>query len=183
VPVLAVGGAAILLAIALAVAMSRGIGGVRLGEADAGFELAADFTLPTFEGETFTLSDHADGPVFIYFWASWCAPCKREAPLIERLWPEYEAEGYTFVGVNIQDSEQDARAFIEEFGLTFPMVSDDGRFSAATDDSGSVYLDYGVYGLPEGFFLRPGMVVSQKFLGELNERVFREMLGRIAEES
>ena len=181
--VLVAGGAAIVLAGALALAMSRGIGGVRLGEADAGFELAADFTLPTFGGETFTLSDHADGPVFVYFWASWCAPCTREAPLIERLWPEYQAAGYTFVGVNIQDGERDARTFIEELGLTFPMVSDDGRFSAATDDSGSVYLDYGVYGLPEGFFLRPGMVVSQKFLGELTERLFREMLGRIAEES
>lgn len=169
--VLIAGGAALLLASTLALAMSRGVGGERLGATDAGFEIAAGFTLPTFDGGSFTLSEHSDGPVFIYFWASWCLPCRLEAPVIQRLWPEYEAAGYAFVGINILDSERDARAFIEEFGLTFPN---------ATDDSGSVYLEYGVYGLPEAFFLRPGLVVSQKFIGELNEQEFRAMLGRLA---
>ncbi len=114
---------------------------------------------------------HSDRPVFIYFWASWCAPCYREAPVIQQLWPEFEAAGYRFVGVNIMDHEQDARAFIEEFGLTFPM---------AYDAAGDVYLEYGVYGLPEAFFLEPGLRVDQKFVGELHEQELREMLGRIA---
>ena len=109
--------------------------------------------------------------MFIYFWASWCAPCAREAPLIERLWPEFERAGYTFVGVNLLDSEGDARAFIERYGLSFPLVTDDGS---------GIYLEYGVYGLPEAFFLRPGLVVSQKFIGELSEEQFRRMLGRLA---
>ena len=165
------GGSALLLAGALAVATSRGIGGPELGATGTGFEIAADFTLPTFDGGSFTLSEHSRGPVFVYFWASWCLPCRLEAPLIQRLWPEFEAAGYTFIGVNILDSERDARAFIEEFELTFPM---------ATDDSGSVYLEYGVYGLPEAFFLRPGLVVRQKFIGELTEQEFRAMLGRLA---
>jgi cytochrome c biogenesis protein CcmG/thiol:disulfide interchange protein DsbE len=167
--VLIAGGAALLLAGALALALSRGIGGPELGASDTGFEIAADFALPTFDGGSFTLSEHSDGPAFIYFWASWCLPCRLEAPVIQRLWPEFETAGYTFVGVNILDSESDARAFVEEFDLTFPMVS---------DDSGGVYLEYGVYGLPEAFFLRPGMVVSEKFIGELNEQELRAMLGR-----
>ena len=163
---LGAGGLVLALAVTLAVAMSRGVGAERLGEVDAGFVTAPDFTLPTFDGESITLSDHAEGSVFIYFWASWCGPCYREAPLIERLWPEYEAAGHTFLAVNILDREKDARAFIEEFGLTFPnLIGDD-----------SVYLEYGVYGLPEAFFVRPGMALDAKFIGELTEPEFRAML-------
>lgn len=168
---IAVAGAALLvLAATLGFAMSRGVGGQRLGETDAGFAVANDFTLPLFDGGSFTLSDYAGGPVFVYFWASWCAPCFREAPLIQRLWPEYRDAGYAFLGVNIQDREQDARAFSERFALTFPL---------ATDAVGDVYLDYGVYGLPESFFIRPGLEVSRKFIGELTEPDFRSMLDRL----
>ena len=162
------------LVVVLMVAMFRGVGDSPLGATDASFEIAADFTLPSFDGGSFTLSEYADGPVFVYFWASWCTPCVREAPLIERLWPEYEAAGYAFVGVNVQDSERDARAFIERFSVTFPTVFDRGE---------GVYLDYGVFGLPEAFFLRPGLVVNQKFLGELVEGELRDMLRRIDVES
>ena len=171
--VLSVGAAALLLSGALAVGVARGVGDSPFGAADAGFEIAADFTLPAFDGEPITLSQYAGGPIFVYFWASWCGPCVREAPLIERLWPEFAAAGYTFVGVNVLDRDTDARAFIEQFGLTFPMAAG-GR--------SQIYVEYGVYGLPEGFFLHPGMVVSQKFIGELTEDRFREMLARIEPE-
>lgn len=171
--VVVVGAAVLALAAVLAVGLSRGVGDSPLGEVEAGFTAAADFTLPTFDGGSFTLSDYSDGPVFIYFWASWCAPCFREAPLIERLWPEFEAAGYTFVGVNMLDAERDARAFIEQFDLSFPLVI----------DAGDVYLAYGVYGLPEAFFIRPGLFVNQKFIGELTEPVLREMLAALIEGS
>ena len=87
--------------------------------------------------------------------------------MIQRLWPEYEADGYTFIGINILDSNRDASEFIEEFGLSFHSVA---------DDEGDVYLEYGVYGLPEAFFLRPGLIVSRKLIGELSEQEFREIL-------
>lgn len=192
--VVVAGAAALALAGVLAIGLSRGVGDSPLGEMEAGFVEAADFTLPTFDGGLFTLSEHADGPLFIYFWASWCAPCFREAPLIERLWPEFEAAGYTFVGVNILDSEADARAFIEAFELSFPLVisldseQDARAFIDAFDlplrpvmESIDIYLAYGVYGLPEAFFIRPGLVVNQKFIGALTEPVFRQMLAALAE--
>lgn len=169
--VLCAGGAVLLLAGSLAFAMQRGIGGPESGSTEAGFETAADFTLPLFDGGTFRLSDHADGPVFVYFWASWCAPCREEAPLIERLWPEFQAAGYTFVGVATWDNEGDSRRFAEEFGLTFPLVS------GVAD---ATYLDYGVYGLPEAFFLRPGLQLHERFIGELSEGELRRMLAEIA---
>lgn len=166
---------AVAVLIVLAVAMQRGVGSSPLGRTDAGFTRASAFVLPTIDGTgSFDLSDHADGPVFVYFWASWCAPCREEAPLIERLWPEYRQRGYSFVGVNILDAERDARAFVREFQLTFPLVR---------DVEGTAYLDYGVYGLPEAFFLRPGLLVSEKFNGALGEREFRAMLDKLQERS
>ena len=170
-----VGLAAVALLAVLALAMREGVGASPVGRTAAGFAQASSFVLPTLEGDaTFDLDDHAGGPLFVYFWASWCAPCREEAPIIERLWPEYRALGYTFVGVNILDAERDARAFVAEYRLTFPVVR---------DVEGAVYLDYGVYGLPEGFFLRPGLLVSEKFNGALGEREFRAMLAHLQEAS
>jgi cytochrome c biogenesis protein CcmG/thiol:disulfide interchange protein DsbE len=153
--------------------MRGGVGQPPLGAIDPGFTTASAFELPLLsagsagEAGTFALGEYRERPVFVYFWASWCTPCKREAPLIQRLWPEFEARGYTFVGVNIQDHEQDARRFIEEHGLSFPQVR---------DREGAVYLEYGVYGLPESFFLKPGLLVHEKYLGEFSEAVLRERL-------
>ena len=172
--VIVVGVASFALAGVLALGIARGVGDSPLGEVEVGFNEAADFTLPRFDGGTFTLSEYTDGPIFIYFWASWCAPCFREAPLIERLWPEFRAAGYMFVGVNILDSEDSARAFIAEYELSFPMLR---------DADGQVYLDFGVNGVPEGYFLSPGLEVESRFVGELQEDEFRELLGRIGEAS
>ena len=170
-----VGLAAVALLVILAAAMRRGVGDSPIGSTDAGFTAASSFALPTLDGTgSFDVDAHASGPLFVYFWASWCAPCREEAPVIERLWPEYRARGYTFVGVNILDAERDARRFADEFALTFPLVR---------DVEGTVYLDYGVYGLPEAFFLRPGLLVSEKFNGALDEQEFRTMLAKLQEGS
>ena len=167
--VAAVGVVAALLIVVMGIAMFRDVGAPELGDAVTEFEAAPDFELATLDGSSFVLTEHADQPVFIYFWASWCGPCETEAPLIQELWPEYEARGYTFVGVNIWDGEDDARDFVERHELTFPVVIDDG----------STYLDYGVYGLPEAFFLRPGLDLEEKYIGALTEEPFRERLEAI----
>jgi cytochrome c biogenesis protein CcmG/thiol:disulfide interchange protein DsbE len=165
-----VGAGGIALALVLAIAMSRGIGGPELGEADAGFTSAADFSLETLDGDEVRLASYADRPVFLYFWASWCAPCRSEAPVIQQLWAEYEAAGYAFIGINMLDSEAGAREFVDEFGMTFPVLR---------DVAGDVYLEYGVYGLPEAFFLRPGLEVQEKYIGEITAEVLREKLSAI----
>jgi cytochrome c biogenesis protein CcmG/thiol:disulfide interchange protein DsbE len=125
-------------------------------------------------GATYDLAAYRGKVVLVNFWASWCAPCREEAPVIERLWHEYRERGYTFVGVNILDTERDARAFAIEERFTFPVVR---------DVEGAVYLDYGVYGIPEAFFLRPGQLVNEKFNGALGEPEFRAMLDSLEEAS
>ncbi len=80
------------------------------------------------------------------FWASWCVPCRQEAPLLEATWRAYRDQGVVFVGVNFQDEERAARRFLDEFGITFPNGPDPGS---------RIAIDYGVYGIPELFFHRP----------------------------
>jgi peroxiredoxin len=114
------------------------------------FRSAPVKTLPNFElrslsgSGTTTNAGLKGSPVVLNFFASWCAPCRDEAPLLERAWRDYRDRGVRFVGVNYQDTPSRARHFVEEFGITFPVVVDDeGRLARALD----------VYGLPQTFFL------------------------------
>ncbi|MDA0352279.1 MAG: TlpA disulfide reductase family protein [Chloroflexi bacterium] len=170
--VAAVGTVAAALIVAMGVAIARDVGGTDVGATDSSLSSGIDFDLPRFDGSRFILSEHATAPVFIYFWASWCGPCEDEAPVIQKLWPEYEALGYTFVGVNIWDGEDAAREFVNRHGLTFPVV---------IDGDGTAYLDYGVISIPEAFFLKPGLVVDRKYIGVLTEAPLRERLAAIGE--
>lgn len=137
----------------------------------AKFTVAPDFTLPTFDGGQLTLSSYDDRPVLLFFWASWCVPCQQEAPYIQRAWPEYERRGFVFMGVNVSDSEADARAFIERNGFTFPV---------ARDQQGRVYLNYGLDLVSESFFLRPGRQVQSRFINGLTEQSLAENLEALA---
>ncbi|MFA7248812.1 MAG: TlpA disulfide reductase family protein [Dehalococcoidia bacterium] len=171
--VLAAGvGVALVLVIGmLAYAMTRGVGATPSGRRDVGGRQMAPFSLARFDGTPFVLNQPAPGPVFVYFWASWCVPCQAEAPVIQKLWPEYEKRGYTFVGVNIWDAESDARRFIDQQGLTFPVVA---------DANGRVYVDYGVEALPDSYFLEPGLRARIRYQGALTEPTLRELLDELA---
>jgi len=117
---------------------------------------APAFRLPRFDGGTLALSDLRGKYVLVNFWASWCVPCKDEAPLLERAWRDYRRRGLVVVGINIQDLEPEARRFIAETQSTYPQVRDrDGAVSRA----------YGATGVPETFFIdRDGRIV-RKFPG------------------
>jgi cytochrome c biogenesis protein CcmG/thiol:disulfide interchange protein DsbE len=105
---------------------------------------APEFELSTLDGGTLSSEDLKGHPVVVNFWASWCVPCREEAPLLERTWRRYKDDGIVFVGVNIKDAESDAKAFVEEFDITYPVVRDlDQRLTRS----------FGVQGLPETFFI------------------------------
>ncbi len=130
---------------------------------------AGDFTLPLFNGGEITLSSLKGKPVVINFWASWCPPCRDEAPILEKVWRSYREKGVTFIGVDIQDKAEDALAYIEEFDITYP----NGQ-----DTDGRITIDYGVGGIPVTFFVdRDGLIVS-RWVGAINEAL---LVARIEE--
>ena len=112
------------------------------------------------DADQFRLYDRLGAPVVINFWASWCPPCRQESPHFQRLWQRYRERGIVFVGVDIQDTEEDALAYIQEFGLTFPNVR---------DPDGAVSIDYGVIGLPVTFFIGTDGIVRGRWVGAIPE--------------
>ena len=127
---------------------------------------AASFALTSFEGQPVTLAALRGKVVVLNFWASWCYPaCYEEAPVLERGWRAYRERGVVVVGVDIQDKEEAGRKFIREFSLTFPN---------APDPAGKVSIDYGVYGVPETFFIDRQGRIRVKHVSAVTEQVFRD---------
>jgi cytochrome c biogenesis protein CcmG/thiol:disulfide interchange protein DsbE len=119
---------------------------------------APPFTLTLFDGSTLALDRLRGKVVFLNFWASWCPPCRAEARLLEAAWQKYREQGVVFVGVNIQDEEESARAFLQEFGITYPNGLDRGA---------RIAIEYGVWGLPETFFIDRDGRITYKHVGAL----------------
>lgn len=156
------------LATLLGFGLSRGDGTGATN--DSVGRVAPDFNLPSLDGGTVSLSQFRGRPVFVYFWASWCVPCREEAPGIEATWRDYRGRGVAFLGVNMQDSDDAARAFVREFNTTFPTLR---------DRDGSVYIDYGVYGVPEAFFVDARGTIAQRWIGPLTAEDLRTALDRL----
>ena len=121
---------------------------------------APGFTLDLMDGGQVTMSQLSGRPVVINFWASWCAPCRNEAAGLERTWRAYEERGVVFVGIDIQDSEEDARLYLNEFDVTYP----NGR-----DVDGKITVDYGVVGLPVTFFVNEKGLIERRWVGAIPE--------------
>jgi cytochrome c biogenesis protein CcmG/thiol:disulfide interchange protein DsbE len=127
------------------------------------------------EDGVLTDEDLAGAPVVINFWASWCIPCKEEAKLLQDTYERYRAEGVVFLGVNIKDANVDAQAFIEEYDITYPVVSDPSEVLAN---------DLGVNGIPETFFIdAEGAFVGTAAGQRQAQRGGTVVLGPVSEES
>jgi cytochrome c biogenesis protein CcmG/thiol:disulfide interchange protein DsbE len=118
---------------------------------------APDFTLSTLEGDgTIRLSDLRGQIVVLNFWASWCAACRVEHPNFVVAWNRYRDRGVVFLGVVYQDSPSAARGYMQEMGGDWPNVVDPDTRTA---------LAYGVFGVPETFFIDRDGVIRHKQIG------------------
>ena len=86
--------------------------------------LAPSFSATTLDGQPIRLADYTGRPVVLNFWGSWCTPRRGEQPGLEKLWQEFRGAGVQFLGVNIRDSRGSARAFQEEFKVSYPSIFD-----------------------------------------------------------
>jgi cytochrome c biogenesis protein CcmG/thiol:disulfide interchange protein DsbE len=103
--------------------------------------------------------------VVLNFWASWCAPCKDEAPALEQAWQRWREQDVAVVGVDLQDLDSDARRFVERYGLTYPILRDRKNWT---------WGHYGLTGLPETWFVdREG-----RLAGRINGPVTAAVLDR-----
>ncbi len=122
---------------------------VQRGETPA----APPLSLPALDGgKAISLADFRDRAVVLNFWASWCLPCKEEAPMLQAAWRRHRSKGLVVLGVNAQDFRTDARRFVERYGLTYPVVH---------DGPGASLGRYGLTGFPETWWVdRRGRLVA-----------------------
>ena len=131
------------------------------------------FTMPLFDryrpeyGTTFDTAAAREGPLIVNFWASWCLPCREEMPVLEASWREHRDE-VLFVGVNTQEtSKKDAQALMNEFGLTYPN---------GVDESNRINIDFGLFGLPETFFIRSDGTLQYRHSGAVTQEIMNEQI-------
>lgn len=132
---------------------------------------APDVVGTTLDGGTFRLSDHRGEVVALNVWASWCAPCRAEAPVLAKAAADYAAEGVQFVGLDTRDSDTSARSFLQKFGVTYPNVIDgDGRLQLLFADS------LPPQAIPSTVFIDRQGRVAARALGKVSDSTLRGML-------
>ena len=122
---------------------------------------APAFTLDRLDREgQLSVADLKGKAVVVNFWASWCVPCRDEAPVLQTTYERYRDQGLVVLGVDVNDFRQDARRFMKRYGLTYPLVY---------DGKGSTVGKWGVRGFPETFFVdRTGKLVGERIEGAVD---------------
>jgi cytochrome c biogenesis protein CcmG, thiol:disulfide interchange protein DsbE len=114
------------------------------------------------------IADYRGRWVLVNFWASWCAPCRSEAPALENFQRQHSPEGFTVLGINLDDTRDDAIAFVRRYGLTYPQLR---------DGDGSDRRDaYGMTGFPESFLVDPAGKLAVIRRGPVDERYLAEQV-------
>jgi peroxiredoxin len=132
---------------------------------------APRITGPTLDGGSIDTADFVGDVVLLNVWASWCAPCRAEAPILQSLWQETESQGVQFVGLDTRDTDRAAQAFVERFGITYPNVIDrDGERQLLFGDS------LPPQAIPSTVIIDRQGRVAARALGKVSESTLRGLL-------
>lgn len=151
--------------------LGLGLYGTLQGRTETG--LAPDFDLLLYDGSTLTLSEQRDKIVMVDIWASWCIPCREEAAMLEQIWRDYRDDGFLLIGVAYTDTDRGARAFLEEFDITYPNGPDIGL---------NIYESYRVQGVPEKFLIDHNGEIRKVFVGPAGEQAYRQEIEALLRE-
>lgn len=140
--------------------LSKGSSGVALGEP------APASSLPRLEGgDSGSLAEYRGRWVLVNFWASWCVPCREEAPALERFQRRHGGGDFTVLGIDSRDLSGDGRAFVRRFDLSYPQLRD--------GDGGAAH-DFGTTGVPENFLVDPTGRVRLLVRGPVSEEYLND---------
>jgi len=138
-----------------------GLGIISIGRAtDVRPRPAPDFVLTSFDGQRIQLSDYRGRIVVLNFWATWCPPCREEAPVLQRAAERLESAGVTILGIDVWDDQAAAIEFLNETGVTYPNAEDTTRL---------IPVEFGVTGLPETFVIDRQGVLVRRWVGPLSD--------------
>jgi cytochrome c biogenesis protein CcmG/thiol:disulfide interchange protein DsbE len=124
----------------------------------------------TVQGGEMSAADLAGKVAVVNFWATWCAPCEREQPALQRAWEAYKDKGVAFVGVNARDNDAAARAWIERFGVTYPSV---------VDEAGAWADDFGFVGLPDTYVVDASGTIRYQITGATTQEQLSGVLDQL----
>ncbi len=136
-------------------------------DTDLSGQMAADFTLSDLAGKKHNLKNQRGKVVMLDFWASWCGPCRRQMPAVDKLYQEFKKKGLVVYAVNQRESSEKARSYLEQYKYTT---------TALLDQKGEVGTQYKVQGIPTLVIIdRQGKIVAH-FVGVRPEETLREGL-------
>lgn len=136
--------------------------------------IAPAVTGVTLDGQSFDLASLRGEVVVLNVWASWCAPCRSEAPTLQGLWSELQDDGVRFIGLDTRDSPAAAKAFIDRFGITYPnVVDEDGRIQLLFRDT------LPPQAIPSTVVIDQQGRVAARLLGEVSEASLRGVIDEV----
>jgi peroxiredoxin len=131
---------------------------------------APDFALVDLDGIEHQISKYRGQGVFLNFWGTWCAPCKKEMPAMGRQYEVYKEQGVQILAVNIAESDFKVRSFAKQYGMNFPTLIDKTK---------SVMQTYNVKPLPTTFLINPEGKIVRIITGEMSENDIKEYMEEI----
>lgn len=131
---------------------------------------APDFALIDMNGEKHQLSDYKGQGVFLNFWGTWCKPCEREFPLMDKHYQDYKDQGLQILAVNIGESDFAVQKYVDRKGLTFPVLIDANK---------SVMETYNINPLPTTMLVNPEGKIEKIITGEMSDEAIKGNMEQI----
>ncbi|RAW11546.1 TlpA family protein disulfide reductase [Paenibacillus taichungensis] len=135
--------------------------------------IAPDFELNSLDGKIFKLSDFRGQKVIVNMWATWCPPCRAEMPDMQKFYDKYADENTTVIAINMTTSEKSVdriSVFLDEFGITFPIL---------LDKQNKIAEIYQVHALPTSYIIDSQGVIQQKVTGPMNYEMMEKLVKEI----
>lgn len=133
------------------------------------YGIAVDFNLKDLSGNEIKLSDFRDKqPLILFFWATWCPVCRKQIPLLNKMYPDFKKDGIEVLGIDVEESKEKVERFLKNYPLNIKVI---------LDPDGKVASDYKIIGVPTYFLIdKKGNIVSQD--NSFPQEKYKELLSK-----